>query len=393
MQLDTYSLRVAFGVMSVALLVLFYFVTYRGTRSAYSGWWCAALAAFQSGSFAYLLDGTDQRWWANPLGNGLLVVGAASVWAGARSFRATRIHRWGFTLAPLATTLAAALDSPGTNTWAGGPVFLGSMTIMIALASRELWKLDTGTHRAMSLAAGGLALYYAARLVAYIAVGPDARAFLTWFGSAVTTLVTMVLLVFVSFTITALSNEQSQNDLRGRATRDGLTGVLNRNTFLEMAADRLRSMKRTGSSGSLILADLDHFKQVNDTYGHAAGDAAIQAFAEACRNTVRSTDLVGRYGGEEFVLLLPGAEGSIAEAVAAQVSLRLRAAEQAYPFPLPTVSYGIASVDGSTTDLGDVISAADVALYRAKDGGRNRAVHASGVAEGRMQATESLLAR
>jgi len=395
MQLDTYSLRVAFGVLSVALLVLFYFVTYRSTRSAYSGWWCAALALFQSGSAAYLLDGTEHQWWANPLGSCLLIVGAASVWAGARSFRATRMHRWGFILAPAATGLAAAFDNPATNPWAGGPVFLGSMSLMIALASRELWKLDTDssdTHRAMSLAAGGLSLYYACRLVAYLAAGPDDPFFLTYFGSAVTTLVTMVLLIFVSFTITALCNEQTERDLRGRATRDGLTGVLNRNTFLEMATDQLRIMKRTRSSGSLILADLDHFKRINDTYGHAAGDAAIQAFVEACDNTVRSTDLVGRYGGEEFLLLLPGAEGSVAEAVAAQVSLRLRAADEAHPFPLPTVSYGIVSVDGSTTDLTVAIAAADAALYRAKDTGRNRAVHAPPVPEERVQEAEPLLA-
>jgi diguanylate cyclase (GGDEF)-like protein len=379
MQLDTYSLRFAFGVMSVALLVLFFFVTYRGTRSAYSGWWCVALASFQTGSVAYLLEGTDKQWWATPLGNCLLVLGAASVWAGARSFRATRIDRWGFTLAPGITGVATAFDNPATNAWAGGPVFLASMSLMIALASRELWTIDTDsadTHRAMSLAAGGLSLFYGCRLVAYCVSGHDSDFFLTYFGSAVTTLVTMVVLVFVSFTITALSNEQTQRDLWGRATRDGLSGVLNRATVLEMAGDQLRTMKRTNASGSLILADLDHFKQINDTYGHPAGDAAIRAFASACLSTVRSTDLVGRYGGEEFILLLPGASGVVAEAVAAQVSLRLRAADEAHPFPLPTVSYGIVALDGSS-DLDAAIAAADEALYLAKTRGRNRAIHAS----------------
>jgi diguanylate cyclase (GGDEF)-like protein len=381
MQLDTYSLRFAFGVMSVVLLVLFYFVTYRSARSAYSGWWCAALALFQSGSVAYLLEGTEHQWWANPLGNCLLVLGAASVWAGARSFRATRIHRWGFAVAPAATGVAAAFDNPAVDVWAGGPVFLGSMSLMIALASRELWRLDTDspdTHRAMSLAAGGLSLYYACRLVAYWVAGHDTDFFLTFFGSAVTTLVTMVVLVFVSFTITALSNEQTQRDLRGRATRDGLSGVLNRATVLEMAGDQLRTMKRANTSGSLILADLDHFKQINDTYGHPAGDAAIREFASACLTTVRSSDLVGRYGGEEFVLLLPGAGAVVAEAVAAQISLRLRAADDEHPFPLPTVSYGIVPVDGSS-DLDEAIAAADEALYGAKARGRNRAIHATPV--------------
>jgi diguanylate cyclase (GGDEF)-like protein len=383
MMLDTFSLRVAFGVMSVALLVLFYFVTFRSTRSAYSGWWCAALASFLAGSAAFLLDATRHQWWANPLGNCLLVIGAASVWAGARSFRDARLPLSKLALAPAVTGLTAAFDNPTTNTWAGGPIFLASMSLLIGLAARELWQPDdySHAHRAMSLAAGGLSTFYAGRLIAFIAFGPADHAFLTYFGSAVTTLVTMVLLVFVSFTITALSNEQTERDLRGRATLDGLTGVLNRYAFLDLAADRLRDMKRTRTSGSLVLADLDHFKQVNDTYGHQAGDAAIQAFAQACSDTVRSTDLVGRYGGEEFLLFLPGAEGSIAESVASQVSLRVRAANSLHPFPLPTVSYGIVSVDGSTTDLTSAIAAADAALYRAKDSGRNRAVHSPYVSE------------
>jgi diguanylate cyclase (GGDEF)-like protein len=379
MMLDTYSLRVAFGVMAVALLLLFYFVTFRGTRSAYSGWWCTALGCFLAGSAAALLDGGAHQGWANPLASCVLVGGAASVWAGARSFRASRTGPWRLVLAPAATGVAASLDNPAANVWAGGPVFLASMSVMIGLASRELLKVggeERASHRLMSLASGSCSAYYAARLLAFVTVGPDDAAFSTFFGSAVTTLVTMVLLVFVSFTITALSNHQVQRDLRGRASVDGLSGVLNRSAFLELAEDQLRTMKRFRSSGALIVADLDHFKQVNDTYGHQAGDAAIQAFADACRDTVRSTDLVGRYGGEEFVLLLPGAAGVVAEAVAAQVSLRLRAAGGSHSFPLPTVSYGIVSVDSSTTDLASAIAAADAALYQAKDGGRNRAVHA-----------------
>jgi diguanylate cyclase (GGDEF)-like protein len=395
MMLDTYSLRVAFGVMAVALLLLFYFVTFRSTRSAYSGWWCAALGCFLAGSAAALLDGSAHQWWANPLASCLLVAGATSVWGGARSFLATRTHPWRLALAPAAVGVAASLDNPSVNVWAGGAVFLAAMSLVIGLASRDLWKVDgeeQASHRAMSLASASCSLYYAARLLAFLMVGPDNHIFATVFGSAITTLVTMVLLVFVSFTITALSNEQVQRDLRGRATVDGLTGVLNRPAFLELAADQLRSMKRFRSSGALIMADLDHFKQVNDTYGHQAGDAAIQAFAEACRNTVRSTDLVGRYGGEEFILMLPGAAGAVAEAVAAQVSLRMRAADPLHTFPLPTVSYGIVSVDGSTTDLTSAIAAADAALYQAKSSGRDRAVHAAAPREAESRRAEVVLA-
>ena len=113
-------------------------------------------------------------------------------------------------------------------------------------------------------------------------------------------------MVVASFTMAELSYEQQTQDLRARATVDGLTGLLNRTAFLDLAEDELRRLNRASTTASLILADLDHFKAINDEYGHSAGDTALQAFADACMSTVRSTDLVGRYGGEEFIILLPG---------------------------------------------------------------------------------------
>ncbi len=85
MDLDTTTLRVEFGVSAFTMLVLFYFVTYRATRSGYSGWWCAALSLLPCGSAAFILNGTDHQHWANPSGNALLVLGAACAWAATRS--------------------------------------------------------------------------------------------------------------------------------------------------------------------------------------------------------------------------------------------------------------------------------------------------------------------
>jgi diguanylate cyclase (GGDEF)-like protein len=135
----------------------------------------------------------------------------------------------------------------------------------------------------------------------------------------------------------------------------------------------------TRGAGTLILADLDHFKSVNDTYGHAAGDVALQCFAEACTATVRSTDLVGRYGGEEFVLLLPGTNAERAEAIAEEISRRLAAAPTVDGMEMPTVSYGISTYDAGTTGVDDLIAAADGALYVAKSQGRNRAARSDGI--------------
>ncbi len=375
MVLDTATLRIAFGLMALVLVFLFYFSAYRITRSPYSGWWCLALIFFLTGSACYLLDGTAHQIWANPAGNMLLVHGGVSVWAGARSLRTVPPPKWAFTGIPLVTLVASVVDNPATNTWSGGPVFLAAMGITIGLAARELWRLEPGYSRVripMAVSAGGLAVFYFFRWLAFVVDGQDGPIFVTVFGSAVTTLITMVLLVVVSFSMAALSSEQQTRALRVVASRDDLTGLLNRKAFLDLAAEQLADRTITRGSGTLILADLDHFKSVNDTYGHAAGDLALQAFADACTATVRSTDLVGRYGGEEFVLLLPGTSAERAEMIAKEISRRLAAAPSVDGMDMPTVSYGISTYDDGTSDVYDLIATADGALYVAKSLGRNR---------------------
>ncbi|MDQ0680677.1 diguanylate cyclase (GGDEF)-like protein [Arthrobacter pascens] len=375
MVLDTATLRIAFALMALALGLLFYFSAYRTTRSPYSGWWCLALVFFLSGSAAFLLDGTPHQWWANPLGNVLLVHGGVAVWAGARSLRSMPPPRWAFNGIPLATLVASAVDNPATNVWAGGPVFLAGMSFSIGLASRELWQLEPGYSRVripMAAVAAGVSVFYLGRLVAFLLDGQAGSTFVTIFGSEVTTLVTMVMLVVASFSMAALSSEQQTQALRMAATRDDLTGLLNRKAFLDLASEQLAHPPVAKPSGVLILADLDHFKAVNDTYGHAAGDEVLQAFAGACRDTVRSTDLAGRYGGEEFVLFIPGGTADSAERIADAISLRLAQASKADGPQMPTVSYGITTYDAGTAGLEALIASADAALYTAKSLGRNR---------------------
>ena len=120
MTLDTSTLRVALAAVDLTLLLLFYFITFRRTRSTYSGSWCLALLLFLAGNAAYLLDGTPHQVWANPLGNVLLVAGASSIWAGARSLRTTAPTFWYLAAGPAITAVASALDQPATNVWSGG---------------------------------------------------------------------------------------------------------------------------------------------------------------------------------------------------------------------------------------------------------------------------------
>lgn len=377
MILDTATLRVAFALMALVMGILFYFSAFRSTRSAYSAWWCVALLLFLAGSASFLLNGTPHQVWANPLGNVLLVSGVASVWAAARSLRMLNCNVWLSIAVPAIAGIAAALDNPASNTWAGGAVFLASMCLFIGLSSRELWHLEPGYSRVRiptAIASGAVAAFYLGRLVVFIAEGPASPTFVTYFGSSVTTLVTMVFLVVGSFSMAELSTEQQTRALRAVARQDGLTGLLNRSAFIELATAELARSRQSNTYGTLILADLDHFKTVNDTFGHAAGDLALQTFADACKETVRSMDLVGRYGGEEFILMIPGVGPGRAEVITTEISRRL--AQHVIPevLQMPTVSYGLSKFTAATEDLDELIAAADVALYEAKSQGRNRTV-------------------
>lgn len=209
--LDSLTLRVAFGVTTLTLLLLFALVTYRGTRSPFSFWWSAALALFLGGSLAYLQDGTPGQVWGNPLGNGLIVAGAASVWMASRSLRG-RTTPWWWVVAPAALIVAvSSADSPATNDWSGGPLYLALMTTLIALSTREIALLGAGQSRTrwpLMLTSGALACYYAARFVVFVSAGQRSDLFTGWFGTPSTTLITLILLVVVSFSMASLSGEQ-----------------------------------------------------------------------------------------------------------------------------------------------------------------------------------------
>ncbi len=169
----------------------------------------------------------------------------------------------------------------------------------------------------------------------------------------------------------------AQARLREQAMRDPLTGIWNRACILDTLERELDRARRSSSPLGLLLLDLDHFKQLNDTRGHQFGDLALRAFAQRIQCAVRSYDTFGRYGGEEFLILAPGC----GEQDLVRQAERLRAAVAASPFDIDgcaiplTVSIGASSVEpGMRASSIDLIRAADDALYEAKRTGRNRVV-------------------
>jgi diguanylate cyclase (GGDEF)-like protein len=163
--------------------------------------------------------------------------------------------------------------------------------------------------------------------------------------------------------------------LLAQATTDALTGIRNRGEILARAEDEFLKMRRGKlESIGVIMFDIDHFKGVNDRYGHPAGDKILRGAADRITRTIRSYDLSGRYGGEEFLIILPGA--TIEETK--NTAERLRAAMREQPFPLPdgpiivTVSLGVACADRNDDDFPAVLKRADDGLYKAKTEGRDR---------------------
>ena len=159
-------------------------------------------------------------------------------------------------------------------------------------------------------------------------------------------------------------------------TVDGLTQVYNRRYFEETLERELARCSRYARSLSLVLLDIDHFKQVNDTYGHLAGDYVLKQLASTIKTRIRREDILSRYGGEEFSLLLPEVDHAGAATLAEKTRRLVEKAHFEFDkqkIPV-TVSAGVASVDGTQADAQDLIRVADERLYEAKQGGRNRVV-------------------
>jgi two-component system cell cycle response regulator len=165
-----------------------------------------------------------------------------------------------------------------------------------------------------------------------------------------------------------------QDALRLQATHDGLTGLLNRNSILDKLEEELARNSRDAKPVALLMVDLDRFKSINDTHGHLAGDAVLREAAARMKSVARCYDSLGRYGGEEFLVVLPGCD--LAAATAQAERLRLAIADQ--PFSCSqqqlavTCSIGLACTDTHAPE--SLIRRADEALYEAKSRGRNRVV-------------------
>lgn len=177
----------------------------------------------------------------------------------------------------------------------------------------------------------------------------------------------------ISTDITEL--EELKERLEQQASQDYLTGLSNRRHFMEQGHVELDRAQRYGTPLSLLMLDIDHFKDINDSHGHKAGDIVLQNLGEIMRKTLRTVDVIGRMGGEEFAVLLPETGPQRAAEVAERLREEVARADVVPETGMPlhfTVSIGVAALAGKDVNLDMLLNEADSALYQAKEGGRNR---------------------
>jgi len=308
-------------------------------------------------------------------GYALLIAGVG--WEAGAQWEAAGRLRWRRIALPvigaaLVLYLACSLvDMVGLRTVALS-LLLGALYLMGAFALLRDWRRAGGLQRMLALATLVLALAIAARgLMVLLAPGGWA-----WLGNKLLRQVAPVafyLLALVNaFGLLLLGREQLQGELARLDTNDPLTGTPNQRGFFAALAPWMALARRPGLPTALILLDLDQFKRVNDSYGHAAADTVLRCVVEACQNQLRDSDALGRMAGVEFAIVLP--RTNLAEATL--VAERIRAAIAASPVKVEraligmTASFGVTTIrpDDSTVSL---MQRAGVALRAAKTQGRN----------------------
>ena len=351
-----------------------------------SAWAQERIRALAWWGCAYLLGGFAVAIWSVenlisppvPAGtaNALLFISCGMIWSAARLFHGRRVL-WGAMCAGATLWLIACLV-PEFAQSVLARIVLSSCIVAVYtfLTAAELWRERRKTLLRRWPAIFVPILHGAVFLfpipLASLLPSDGGMVSLASGWIAIFTLETMLYVVGTAFIVLVLAKERTVRIHRDAASTDELTGILNRRAFFAAAQQLVARQAKKGEPVSVLIFDLDHFKSINDRFGHPVGDAALQLFATIASTSLRATDVVARFGGEEFIAMLPG---SLSDATAAAERVRLAfqaAAVTVANHPLAaTVSIGAASAK-LCADVATLLAAADSALYRAKANGRNR---------------------
>ena len=353
------------------------FATGRFTR--WPGWWGISSLCIGTGLLCSALRGRIPDIVSVEFANTVNVAGALLLLLGVRSF-AGKASSWGLFAAILVAVWAALAAMPGEDGFVGRVVVTAIVLAGCDMAITREGVLLARRQRLRSgwILAGFFAptvLLYSIRAIAVVADGsqttlfpPEApvQGWVAAFGTGFVVLRGNALFLLVA--------ERSNDTLATLARRDPLTGLLNRSGLQDALAAMARGAAPGARRASLLVADVDHFKRLNDGAGHAAGDEVLLLFADVARKVLRAEDIIARQGGDEFVVVLPGLGAEEATAVAERLREAFRnATAPRAQWPIrPTLSIGLAEAEIGSRAVTELFQEADAALYRAKNLGRDR---------------------
>ena len=376
--IDLRTLLLGMAVADLVLAAALWIGASRGLRDGLSHW--AGALVVRALAFALFA-------WQTPLPPGVIAVGAALLAlsltlqaAAVLAFDRRPLAAWVHTavLAGVAIPFQLLESDRGLGIVFGGLVF-GTLLLVMAAMAAQMNPPAGSRARAIllaSFATAGVALLLrgiSALLVANPVAGFGAP---SGFAAALF-LATFAAALASTFGFLLLHKERAEAQALRLATIDPLTGAYNRRTFHEIAERELSRARRAGQPLSIIMLDIDHFRAVNEKHGHRVGDEVLQRFAEVVRTAMRKEDMFVRFGGEEFLVLLPEVPGPGAVVVAGRIrrvvaNAPIEAAGQSFAL---TVSLGVAArLDEGPESIETLIARADSALALAKERGRNRVV-------------------
>ena len=358
----------------LGLFLLFAWIQDRSIRAL--AWWGAAYLVGGLAAALWGMHDAISRALTVDVVYALLFVACGIIWTGARLFHQRPALPFGMFGGAILWLIVC--QSPIVHESDSYRIMLGSLLIAnyTLLTAVELWR-ERGEHlfsrwpAMFVLAAHGVVFLLPIPLILLL---PTERSLALAGGWVpILALETLLFAIGTAFILLVMAKERSEHMHRAAASTDPLTGIANRRGFLDEADRLIRKQAWKNQPVTVLMFDLDHFKSVNDRFGHAVGDEALRVFARTAIVTLRATDVVGRLGGEEFAAILPGDLN-----VTATAAERVRAAFQGAGLDIAgvkvgaTVSIGAASTSELPCDLIGLLARADKALYRAKQAGRNR---------------------
>jgi diguanylate cyclase (GGDEF)-like protein len=375
--LDVSTLFVISTCVTAQLGIVLIFAWLRERQVYALAWWGAAYLIGGSSVALWTIEGTGVLSFPPALPSALMFVTCGMVWNGARLFQDRQVMPLAMCAGAIVWTIAWQSESFAGN--GAQHVILSALIIAsyTFLTAFEFWherrKPLFARWSALVVPAihGSLFLFPIPFAVLALAE-PTTSVFASgWF--ALFALETLLYANGTAFIMLMTTKERTAQMHKTAASTDPLTGLFNRRAFLDAAHRLIANQARNDQSVTVLMFDLDHFKSINDRFGHALGDEALRRFATTVQANMRSSDVIGRLGGEEFAAILPGtlAEGI---GVAERVRVAFEVIGRAFSVQCvgATVSVGAANAPACTTDLPRLLQAADQALYRAKEAGRNR---------------------